>query len=345
MERSHSGTAPAKEMDLLDELVQLLTLALIRLTAKRPSAADAPWQAPAAYDPGVLSELAGMGLITQCECDKSLELTDHGLVVGERTALILADAFDRLMERQENRNDMPVSGLDDIPGFDPLPYRVENDRRVFRLRIELDLDGLHPCWREVLVPAACSFLDLHIVIQRIFNWYDEHLFNFEMLAHGRNLHMEEYAFQVPEDAAVPSGYALAEARNVLLGDVFPRSRTVRYSYDYGDGWEHKVKLLKTIKDAEVTAPQLVAGEGDAPPEDVGGPSEFEDFLVTISDPFNNGCLDALKWGEAQGYEPFDLKKKQRELAECFEDDRRAWQEILGSSGLAADESGSTLRFV
>lgn len=345
MERSHNGAAPAKEMDRLDELVQLLTLALIRLTARRPSTTDAPWQASAAYDPDVLSELARMGLITLRECDESLELTDRGLIVGEGTALILADAFDQLMERQESRNGTPASGLDDIPRFNPLPYRMENDRRAFRLRIDLDLDGPHPCWREVVVPATCSFLDLHIVIQRVFNWYDEHLFNFEMLAHGRNLHMEEYAFQAPEDAVVPSGYALAGARDVLLGDVFPRSRTARYSYDYGDGWEHKVKLLKTIKDADVTAPQLVAGEGDAPPEDVGGPGGFEDFLVTISDPFNNECLDALEWGEAQGYEPLDLEKKQRELAECFEDDRLAWQDILGGSGPAANEPGATLRFV
>ena len=151
--------------------------------------------------------------------------------------------------------------------------------------------------------------------------------------------------RAPEDAFVPRGYALAEAREVLLGDVFPRSRTARYSYDYGDGWEHKIKLVKTLRNADVTAPQLMAGEGDAPPEDVGGPVGFEHFLVTISDPFNEERLDALKWGEAQGYAPFDLEKKQEELADSFEDDRREWLEMLAQAGVAPSQPGSSLRFV
>ena len=74
--------------------------------------------------------------------------------------------------------------LEAHPAFDPLESRRDPDPRAFRLRIELDLEDLHPCWREVLVPATCTFLDLHVVIQRVFNWYDEHLFDFEMTARG-----------------------------------------------------------------------------------------------------------------------------------------------------------------
>lgn len=330
------GELPFNREEHLGELVQMLTMALIRLTARQSDAEGGAWQAAAGYDPTALDALSEMGLISRSEHDSSLELTEHGLTVGEGAALIIADAFDQMLEDCEDEFIAPQGGtqtppvnLGDLPRFDPLPYRVEGDRRAFLLRVELDLEGLHPCWREVLMPATCSFLDLHIVIQRIFNWCDEHLFNFEMIAHSTNVHVEEYAFQNPEDAFVPRGHALAEAREVLLGDVFPRSRTARYSYDYGDGWEHKIKLVKTIRNADVSAPQLVAGEGDAPPEDVGGPGGFEDFLVTISNPFNTECLDALKWGEAQGYAPFDLEKKQRELADGFEDDRRMWLEMLG----------------
>ena len=37
-----------------------------------------------------------------------------------------------------------------------------------------------------------------------------------------------------------------DAHHIRLDDVFPRTRIARYSYDYGDGWEHRVKLVETI---------------------------------------------------------------------------------------------------
>ena len=331
------------------EFVRLLTMALIRLTSQQKgNGAHTRWRAEIGYDPNVLEDLSRMGLIELSQDGSSVELTESGVTVSEGATLIVANAFDRALGQGEYASAAPTEPPEDIPLFDPLPYRIENDRRAFLLRIELDLEGLHPCWREVLVPATCSFLDLHIIIQLVFNWYDEHLFNFEMVAHSQNLHMEEHAVQIPEDAFVPSGYALATAHDVLLGDVFPRSRTARYSYDYGDGWEHKVKVVKTLRDADITAPQLMDGKGDAPPEDVGGPGGFEDFLVTISSPFNAGCVDALAWAESQGYEPFDLKNKQRDLAEQFEDYRSVWLGTLGkahaSTGKPAD-AGRSLRFV
>lgn len=344
MTRQRTDDLPTTPEDAKAQLVQMLTLALIRLTSQRKGTEkNELWSARNAYDPTAIDALCEMGFIRRADRGNSLELTEQGLLVGEGAALIVADAFDRMLDHREPWDDAPQA-LADVPRFDPLPHRTKNDRRAFVLRIELDLEELHPCWREVLMPATCSFLDLHIVIQRVFNWYDEHLFNFEMVAHSTNVRMEEYAFRAPDNAAVPRGYALAEAREVLLGDVFPRSRTARYSYDYGDGWEHKVKLVKTLRTSDATAPQLMAGEGDAPPEDVGGPGGFEDFLVTISNPFNEGCIDALKWAEAQGYAPFDLTKKQRKLAECFEDDRRSWLTMLGQ-GEPQSQAGPSLRLV
>lgn len=345
MAQRRNDDFPATPKDAHVQLTQMLTLALIRLTSHREGKGKTErWRSRRGYDPSALDSLSKMGLIELGGENGPITLTERGLVVGEGAALIIAEAFDNMYEDARPRAASPAS-LDDVPLFDPLPYRTENDRRAFLLRIELDLDGLFPCWREVLVPAACSFLDLHLVIQRIFNWYDAHLFNFEMVANSTNLHMEEYAFRAPEDVFVPSGYALAEAHKVLLGDVFPRSRTARYSYDYGDDWEHKIKLVKTLRNADITAPQLMAGEGDAPPEDVGGPGGFEHFLAAISDPFNEECLDALKWGEAQGYAPFDLVKKQQELTDGFEDDRREWLEMLGQTGAEARQPGSSLRIV
>ena len=219
--------------------------------------------------------------------------------------------------------------LEAHPTFNPLETRREPDPRAFRLRIELDLEDLHPCWREVLIPAACTFLDLHIVIQRVFNWYDEHLFDFEMTSRYQKLHIEESLFIDPDqECYTPASYAIVEAAELRLGDVFPRSRVAQYSYDYGDGWEHKVRVVETIRNGNIAAPQLVDGEGDAPPEDVGGVGGFERFLRIMADPHDPEYEEMAAWAEGQMAEPFDLTAKKRELAECYEDDRQRWLDAV-----------------
>lgn len=86
-------------------------------------------------------------------------------------------------------------------------------------------------------------------------------------------------------------------------------------------------------------------EGDAPPEDVGGPGSFEDFLTTIASPFNKDCVEALKLAESQGYEPFDLAKKQIALAENYENDRQVWLSALDKTVAPPSPTGPSIRFV
>lgn len=50
-----------------------------------------------------------------------------------------------------------------------------------------------------------------------------------------------------------------------------RGDTLVYEYDFGDGWEHKIKVEKIVSiDEQNFWPMCVAGERSAPPEDVGG---------------------------------------------------------------------------
>ncbi len=219
--------------------------------------------------------------------------------------------------------------LADRPTFDPTEGRRDNDTRAFRLRIDLDLEGLHPCWREIEIPATCTFLDLHIAIQRIFNWYDEHLFSIRATARGQKLWIDEASFAGSMfDPFAPPECAVVEASRIQLGDVFPKTRTAQYLYDFGDGWEHKIKVVKTIAKSSLTAPRLVDGEGDAPPEDVGGPGGFEYFLEAISDRKHPEHGDMLAWAESQMAHPFDLVEKQQELIKSWKGDRALWAQNL-----------------
>ena len=37
-----------------------------------------------------------------------------------------------------------------------------------------------------------------------------------------------------------------DSERLLLSDVFLRTRKARYFYDYGDGWEHDIRLVEAI---------------------------------------------------------------------------------------------------
>ena len=56
-----------------------------------------------------------------------------------------------------------------------------------------------------------------------------------------------------------------------------------YLYDFGDGWRHEVFLEKIMPSEPPTKPLCLAGERKCPPEDVGGPSGYQEFLEVIFD--------------------------------------------------------------
>ena len=61
-------------------------------------------------------------------------------------------------------------------------------------------------------------------------------------------------------------------------------KTLKYLYDFADGWEHTVKIERIENAiAGLTSPFLVDAVGRCPPEDVGGPSGYEEFLEIMSD--------------------------------------------------------------
>ena len=78
-----------------------------------------------------------------------------------------------------------------------------------------------------------------------------------------------------------------DARKARLADVVEDvgTRTLRYIYDFGDGWEHTIKIER-LGDPEpgVAYPRLIEARGRCPPEDVGGPWGYGELLEAIADP-------------------------------------------------------------
>jgi hypothetical protein len=74
------------------------------------------------------------------------------------------------------------------------------------------------------------------------------------------------------------------------------TKTLRYLYDYGDGWEHTIKVERMIPaDTTIASPRLVEASGRCPPEDVGGPWGYAEMLEALADPGHERHAEIREW--------------------------------------------------
>ena len=217
----------------------------------------------------------------------------------------------------KNSKGTATSTTNPTDGYDPT-----QDQRAFRIQLTLRGYGNPLCWRLIEVPASYTFLDLHVIIQECMRWLDYHLFDFRFTSNGQKRQLDEHGdmyddfsdWMTPEERKRQPVKSFS--RDVHLGEIFPRTRTAVYSYDYGDGWEIDVKVVKTIKHRDHDEPLVLDGDGAAPPEDVGGPAGYADFLRTINGEDGPERQYLLEWSEDQGYlDHFDLKDTQERVAD------------------------------
>jgi hypothetical protein len=178
---------------------------------------------------------------------------------------------------------------------------------VLQVKITLAEVADPPVWRRLLVPAAMRLDRFHQVIQAAMGWEDYHM---HVFSDGRT----EYGLPDPE-------LAFRDERKAALRDLIPREGgRARYTYDFGDDWEHEIVVEKLLAAEPSTAyPVCVAGEGACPPEDCGGVWGYEHLREVLADPANEEHEDMLAWlGLDQGadFDPhsFDVDKANRALS-------------------------------
>jgi len=134
---------------------------------------------------------------------------------------------------------------------------------VYQLHISL-IEISPAIWRRLLVRSNTTIADLHYVLQIAFDWTDSHLHRF--VIHGK-------AYGI----AQPGGIGFADnPQQVRLCDLGLRSNTrFRYEYDFGDLWQHQLRLERILPvDSRRSYPCCSGGARAAPPEDCGGPWAF-----------------------------------------------------------------------
>jgi hypothetical protein len=143
---------------------------------------------------------------------------------------------------------------------------------IYQLRITLD--EVEPAvWRRVLVPGGYTLDRLHRVVQYAVGWNDYHLHVFDIAG---------LQYGMPD----PDG--LLEVRDELdarLDAVAVKGTRLRYTYDFGDWWEHELAVEDIVPAEPDTAyPLCLEGEGACPPEDVGGARGYAEMLAALADP-------------------------------------------------------------
>ncbi len=207
--------------------------------------------------------------------------------------------------------------------------------KTMALQIRIDLkDASPPIWRRILVPADTTLAQLHFYLQGAFGWTDSHLHGFRQGERRFCNDQDSLSGMEPEDS-------------VSIGELLRTVQsTLTYDYDFGDDWEHVLRLEKRVELTQedyAALPRLLAGRRACPPEDCGGIYGYQRFLERLrtKDP------DALEWAEEAGMAPgwtpdaFNLEEHQadmRALAQQNSGTTLAWSALEEQLAWATVES-------
>src|SRR5471032_1903212 len=104
-------------------------------------------------------------------------------------------------------------------------------------RLKIALDDVKPqVLRRIEAPLAIRLDRLHLALQAAMGWTNSHLYEIRAGDVGWGELDPDY------------GEGPRDARKVSLADVLVDSdaKTIRYLYDFGDGWEHTIKIERVF---------------------------------------------------------------------------------------------------
>jgi hypothetical protein len=154
---------------------------------------------------------------------------------------------------------------------------------AFQLRLQLnDVDPV--VWRRLIVPGSVRMAKLSEMLLAAMGWTNSHLHAFRVGDVRYGMNVDEYSDGEIDEKQVTVLQALRDERRFV------------YDYDFGDSWEHDV----VIEDLSWTYFGLkfavcIDGERACPPEDVGGPWGYTEFLAAIADPDHEERESYLEW--------------------------------------------------
>ncbi|MGH6887163.1 MAG: plasmid pRiA4b ORF-3 family protein, partial [Geminicoccales bacterium] len=129
---------------------------------------------------------------------------------------------------------------------------------IVQIKVKLLGATKPPVWRQLQLPVDTRLDQLHEILQAALGWENYHM-------HAFSFAREEFGIPDPE-------LGFSDERQVTLGELITGvGDRFRYTYDFGDDWEHEIVIEDLLDaDPETHYPILVAAKGACPPEDCGG---------------------------------------------------------------------------
>jgi hypothetical protein len=181
-------------------------------------------------------------------------------------------------------------------------FRASSPQKILQLRIALRYIK-PPIWRRVLVPDNWQLGELHPVLVAVMGWggYHMHAFRF-----GGGFNPTVYS---THQMVVECGPRILDEDRVLLGSLIRRKgQTFSYEYDFGDSWQHEVKVEKISPyDPGVALPVCLAGARACPPEDCGSFPGYTNLLRVLKKAETPEDDDLRAWAGPYDPEHFDLE--------------------------------------
>ena len=173
-------------------------------------------------------------------------------------------------------------------------------RNIYQIKITLT-GGKPPIWRRVLVSSNMSLEDFHLSIQIAMGWTNDHLHQF----------IANDVFYGIKDDDFDSYMELEDEAKYKINQLLKSEKdSIKYEYDFGDGWEHKILLEKILPfDTDHKLPRCIKGKRACPPEDCGGIWGYAELLDAIHDPDHPEHDSMLEWlGEDFDSEELDINE-------------------------------------
>ncbi len=169
-------------------------------------------------------------------------------------------------------------------------------------QFKISLRGINPpIWRRIET-LDVTLAKFHEAIQTAMGWTNSHLHTFEI---GRVRYTDPRMLDEGFPDASEKSYAKIKIADLI--DSHGPKLKLNYLYDFGDHWEHDVKLEKTTdRLPTVQYPRCLAGSRSCPPEDVGGIHGYKHFLDAIGNPEHEEHDDFVEWVGEFDAEAFDL---------------------------------------
>jgi len=140
------------------------------------------------------------------------------------------------------------------------------DRPVVGYQLKIHLLGISPqISRRVLVRGDTPLAELHHIFQVVMGWENWHLHRFHLWGKDYSLSYASCTWYADDARRVHLGYSPWR-----VNDKFT------YTYDFGDYWQHQVRVEKVLAPTVAPAiPVCVSGRRACPPEEVGGPRGYD----------------------------------------------------------------------